>query len=92
MSARPTSPKATFDKQAIFRAHPLFGQLGAEAISRLASYSHNKSAAAGTTIFEGGCVIKYARTNVATLTNTSGLTVFSTSATNGSRAFFRAIP
>jgi CRP-like cAMP-binding protein len=54
MSARPTSPKATFDKQAIFRAHPLFGQLGAEAISRLASYSHNKSAAAGTTIFERG--------------------------------------
>ncbi|MEA2877549.1 MAG: family transcriptional regulator, cyclic receptor protein [Hyphomicrobiales bacterium] len=54
MSARPTSPKATFDKQAIFRAHPLFGQLGADAISRLASYAHSKSAAAGTTIFERG--------------------------------------
>ena len=54
MSARPTSPKATFDKQAIFRAHPLFGQLGAEAISRLASYAHSKSAAAGTTIFVRG--------------------------------------
>jgi CRP-like cAMP-binding protein len=54
MSARPTSPKATFDKQAIFRAHPLFGQLGADAISRLASYAHSKSTAAGTTIFERG--------------------------------------
>jgi CRP-like cAMP-binding protein len=54
MSARPTSPKATFDKQAIFRAHPLFGQLGTDAISRLASYAHSKSAAAGTTIFERG--------------------------------------
>src|SRR5258705_1789840 len=54
MSARPTSPKAAFDKQAIFRAHPLFGQLGADAISRLASYAHSKSAAAGTTIFERG--------------------------------------
>ena len=54
MSARPTSPKATFDKQAILRAHPLFGQLGADAISRLASYAHSKSAAAGTTIFERG--------------------------------------
>jgi CRP/FNR family transcriptional regulator, cyclic AMP receptor protein len=54
MSSRPASPKAAFDKQAIFRAHPLFGQLGAEAISRLASYSHNKAAAAGTTIFERG--------------------------------------
>jgi CRP-like cAMP-binding protein len=54
MSMRPTSPKAAFDKQAIFRAHPLFGQLGADAISRLASYSHNKAVAAGTTIFERG--------------------------------------
>ena len=54
MSARPTSPKATFDKQAIFRAHPLFGQLGADAINRLASYAHSKSTAAGTTIFERG--------------------------------------
>ena len=54
MSSRPGIPKTTFDKHAILRGHPLFGQLGSDAIDRLASYSHTKSAKAGTTIFAKG--------------------------------------
>src|SRR6476620_873420 len=42
------------DKLAILRNHPLFGQLGTDAINRLASYAHTKSVRAGTTIFEKG--------------------------------------
>ena len=54
MSARSGGPKTGFDKHAILRGHPLFGHLGAEAIDRLASYSHSKSVSAGTTIFARG--------------------------------------
>jgi len=42
------------DKLAILRNHSLFGQLGVDALSRLASYAHTKAVAAGTTIFEKG--------------------------------------
>lgn len=42
------------DKLAILRNHPLFGQLGADALNRLASYAHTKAVGAGTTIFEKG--------------------------------------
>lgn len=42
------------DKLAILRDHPLFGQLGVDALNRLASYAHTKSVGAGTTIFERG--------------------------------------
>jgi hypothetical protein len=40
------------DKLAILGSHPLFGQLGVDALNRLASYSHTKAVSAGTTIFE----------------------------------------
>jgi CRP-like cAMP-binding protein len=42
------------DKLAILRNHALFGQLGDDALNRLASYSHTKTVGAGTTIFEKG--------------------------------------
>ena len=42
------------DKLAILRNHSLFGQLDVDALTRLASYSHTKSVAAGTMIFERG--------------------------------------
>jgi CRP-like cAMP-binding protein len=42
------------DKLAILRNHPLFGQLGADALNRLGSYAHTKSVRLGTTIFEKG--------------------------------------
>jgi CRP/FNR family transcriptional regulator, cyclic AMP receptor protein len=42
------------DKLAILRSHPLFGQLDADSLNRLQSYSHTKSIRAGTTIFERG--------------------------------------
>jgi len=42
------------DKLAILRNHSLFGQLGVDALNRLASYSHTKSVSAGTTIFKKG--------------------------------------
>jgi len=54
MTSRAGGTKIVFDKQAILRAHPLFGQLGADAITRLASYSHTKSFASGARIFEKG--------------------------------------
>lgn len=54
MSSRQGSPKTTFDKHSILRGHPLFGQLGPEAIERLASYAHTKSAPSGMTIFVKG--------------------------------------
>jgi len=44
----------TFDKLAILRSHALFGQLGVDALNRLASYSHTKSIKAGATVFEKG--------------------------------------
>jgi CRP-like cAMP-binding protein len=42
------------DKLAILRNHPLFEQLGVDALNRLASYAHTKSIRAATTIFEKG--------------------------------------
>lgn len=54
MASRTGGTKTVFDKQAILRSHPLFGQLGAATLSRLASYSHTRSFAAGTRIFEKG--------------------------------------
>ena len=54
MASRPGGTKAVFDKHAILRAHPLFGQLGTDVLNRLASYAHTKSFAAGGTIFEKG--------------------------------------
>ena len=54
MTSRAGSTKIAFDKHAILRAHPLFGQLGADALNRLASYAHTKSFSAGATIFEKG--------------------------------------
>jgi CRP-like cAMP-binding protein len=53
MAARAGETK-TFDKLAILRNHPLFGQLDVDSLNRLASYSHTKSAKAGATIFERG--------------------------------------
>ena len=51
MAARAGSTKAV-DKLAVLRNHSLFGQLGQDALSRLASYAHTKTVEAGTTIFE----------------------------------------
>jgi len=42
------------DKLEILRSHPLFGQLGADALNRLASYAHTKAVKAGAMIFEKG--------------------------------------
>jgi CRP/FNR family transcriptional regulator, cyclic AMP receptor protein len=44
----------SIDKLAVLRNDPLFGQLGADALTRLASYAHTKSVTAGTRIFEKG--------------------------------------
>src|SRR3954469_23425457 len=53
MALRAGGPKS-IDKLAVLRNDPLFGQLGADALTRLASYAHTKSAKSGTTIFERG--------------------------------------
>jgi CRP-like cAMP-binding protein len=42
------------DKLEILRSHPLFGQLGTDALNRLASYAHTKAVKAGAMIFEKG--------------------------------------
>jgi CRP/FNR family cyclic AMP-dependent transcriptional regulator len=44
----------SIDKLAVLRNDPLFGQLGTDNLSRLASYAHTKSVSAGTRIFEKG--------------------------------------
>jgi CRP-like cAMP-binding protein len=49
-----THPRQALDKQTVLRAHPLFGQLDADAIARLASYARLKSVAAGAMIFHKG--------------------------------------
>jgi CRP/FNR family transcriptional regulator, cyclic AMP receptor protein len=54
MGSRGSGTKIAFDKHAVLRGHPLFGQLSADAISRLASYAHTKSFALGARIFEKG--------------------------------------
>jgi CRP/FNR family cyclic AMP-dependent transcriptional regulator len=53
MNARAGGTKS-IDKLAILRNDPLFGQLGADTLTRLASYAHSKSVGAGTRIFEKG--------------------------------------
>jgi len=42
------------DKRAILQAHPLFGQLGAPVIERLAACARSRTVRAGTTIFQKG--------------------------------------
>jgi len=42
------------DKRAILHAHPLFGQLGASVIERLAACARSRAVRAGTTIFQKG--------------------------------------
>ena len=42
------------DKRAILRAHPLFGQLEAHVVERLAACAHVRTVRAGTTIFQKG--------------------------------------
>lgn len=54
MTSRAAGSRQSFDKQAILRAHPVFGKLGPEAIDRLASYARIKAVTAGTTIFRKG--------------------------------------
>ena len=44
----------SIDKLAVLRNDPLFGQLGADALTRLASYAHTRSVSPGTRIFEKG--------------------------------------
>lgn len=54
MTSRAASSRQAFDKQAILRAHPLFGKLGPDTIERLASYARIKTVTAGATIFRKG--------------------------------------
>ena len=54
MVARGQRAERNFDKREILSTHPLFGQLGPEAIDRLTSYAHTKTFAAGATIFARG--------------------------------------
>ena len=42
------------DKRAILQAHPLFGQLEAHVVERLAACAHVRTVRAGTTIFQKG--------------------------------------
>jgi len=42
------------DRRAILRAHPLFGQLEAHVVERLAACAHVRTVRAGTTIFQKG--------------------------------------
>lgn len=53
MAARAGTTKST-DKLSVLRNDRLFGQLGADTLTRLASYAHTKSVGAGTRIFERG--------------------------------------
>jgi len=53
MASRAGTTKS-IDKLAVLRNDPLFGQLGADTLTRLASYAHTKSVSAGTRIFEKG--------------------------------------
>jgi CRP/FNR family transcriptional regulator, cyclic AMP receptor protein len=50
----PRAGTKSIDKLAVLRNDPLFGQLGADTLARLASYAHTKSVGAGTRIFEKG--------------------------------------
>jgi len=86
MSSRAGGTKIVYDKQAILRAHALFGQLGAEAISRLASYAHTKSFASGARIFEKG------DPGTSLFAVCSGTVKISNQSTGGKDAVFNLIP
>ncbi|MGB9366518.1 MAG: Crp/Fnr family transcriptional regulator [Xanthobacteraceae bacterium] len=53
MTSRAGATKS-IDKLAVLRNDPLFGQLGADTLTRLASYAHTRSISAGARIFERG--------------------------------------
>jgi len=53
MASRAGNTKSV-DKLAVLRNDPLFGELGTDTLTRLASYAHTKAVAAGTRIFEKG--------------------------------------
>ena len=86
MTSRAGGTKIVYDKQAILRAHALFGQLGAEAISRLASYAHTKSFASGARIFEKG------DPGTSLFAVCSGTVKISNQSTGGKDAVFNLIP
>ena len=86
MTSRPGGAKVVFDKQAILRAHSLFGQLGADAIARLASYAHTKSFASGARIFEKG------GPGTSLFAVCSGTVKISNQSTGGKDAVFNLIP
>ena len=86
MTSRPGGAKVVFDKQAILRAHPLFGPLGADAITRLASYAHTKSFASGARIFEKG------DPGTSLFAVCSGTVKISNQSTGGKDAVFNLIP
>lgn len=86
MTSRSGGAKVGFDKQAILRAHPLFGQLTADAISRLASYAHTKSFASGARIFEKG------DPGSSLFAVGSGTVKISNQSTGGKDAVFNLIP
>jgi CRP/FNR family transcriptional regulator, cyclic AMP receptor protein len=56
MRARPspTASRPEIDKLALFRGHPLFGQLAPDQLRRLCSYAKTRRVARGTTIFKKG--------------------------------------
>ena len=86
MTSRAGGTKIVFDKQAILRAHPLFGQLGADAVNRLASYAHTKSFASGARIFEKG------DPGTSLFAVCSGTVKISNQSTSGKDAVFNLIP
>jgi CRP-like cAMP-binding protein len=86
MTSRAGGTKIVFDKQAILRAHPLFGQLGADAVNRLASYAHTKSFPSGARIFEKG------DPGTSLFAVCSGTVKISNQSTSGKDAVFNLIP
>lgn len=86
MTSRGGGAKVVFDKQAILRAHPLFGPLGADAITRLASYAHTKSFVSGARIFEKG------DPGTSLFAVCSGTVKISNQSTGGKDAVFNLIP
>jgi len=86
MTSQAGGTKIVYDKQAILRAHALFGQLGAEAISRLASYAHTKSFSSGARIFEKG------DPGTSLFAVCSGTVKISNQSTGGKDAVFNLIP
>jgi CRP-like cAMP-binding protein len=50
----PDISRAEIDKLALFRGHPVFGQLAPDQLQRLCSYAKTRRVARGTTIFKKG--------------------------------------